>query len=105
FVQTIEDSLPGRLLCLHDLPVLTYRPVRLRRPGNPMPNRSACFRVRALALKDHATVYKPPIELQRSATIINPSLVPSASIAVVEVDAPAAAAVDGAPRFKERAAL
>ena len=105
FVQTVEDSVPVRLRALSDLPLLANGPVPLRCPGNSVPNGSACFRVRALAFEDYATAYESSVEFQRSTAIVNPSLVPSAPLAVVEVDAPAAAAVDGAPGFEERAAL
>src|SRR5438105_6903257 len=100
FVQSVDDSFPFRLLALPDLPLLAYGPVPLRCPGNSVPNGSTCFRVWALAFEDHATAYESPVEFQRSTTIVNPSLVPSAPLAVVEVDAPAAAAVDGAPGFE-----
>src|SRR5882724_3365268 len=82
FVQTVEDSFPVRLLALPDLPVLAYGPVPLRCPGNSVPNGSTCFRVRAFAFEHHATAYESSVEFQRSTTIVNPSLVPSAPLAV-----------------------
>src|SRR6266851_1374786 len=104
-VETVEDSLPRRLLCLHHLPVLANRAIPLRCPGNTVPDGHIGFRVRALALENHAPTDQSPVELERSAAVVNPSLVPSVPAAVVEIDAPAAAAIDGRPRFKERTAL
>src|SRR5437016_801023 len=104
-IEAVEDGLPGRLRRIHHLPVLADGPVRLRRPGNPLTNGFAGLRVRAIALEDHAPAYHAPIELERSAAVVDPGLVPVARIAVVEADAPAAAAVDGAPGFEQRAVL
>src|SRR6266404_2754019 len=104
-VETVEDSLPRRLLRLHHLPVLANRAIPLRCPGNTVPDGHIGFRVRALALENHAPTDQSPVELERSAAVVNPSLVPSVPAAVVEIDAAAAAAIDGRPRFKERTAL
>src|SRR5580700_2994758 len=89
-VETVEDGLPRRLLRLHHLPVLANRAIPLRCPGNTVPDGNIGFRVRALALENHAPIDQSPVELERAAAVVDPSLVPSLPVAVVEIDAPAA---------------
>jgi len=96
-VETVEDSLPCRLLSLHHLPVLAHGPILLWCPCYPVPDGGISLRVRALALENHAPADKSPIKFERSAAVVNPSLVPSVPTAIVEVNAPTATAVDRAP--------
>jgi hypothetical protein len=79
-VQAAEDSLPDRLVRTHHLPVLADGSAGLRRPGNPVTNGLPTFGSGRSSSGIMRPPYRAPIELERSAMVIDPGLVPPPGI-------------------------